>query len=122
MKPAAMSRPGSTPAVNRSATLTPLTRAKRIIGIDGGIRMSITAEVALLAAQSPPDSLLRCHGIRIEPSALALATALPETPPNTTEATTVVDNGPPRKRPINSVAKASSSLPSTRPSSGCRRA
>ncbi len=39
--------------MNRSATLTPLTRAKRIIGIDGGIRMSITAEVALLAAQSP---------------------------------------------------------------------
>ena len=58
---------------------------------------------------------MRCHGIRIEPSALALATALPETPPNTTEATTVVDSGPPRKRPINSVAKASSSLPSFPP-------
>ena len=33
--------------------LTPLTTAKRIIGIEGGIRMSITAEVALFAAHSP---------------------------------------------------------------------
>ena len=58
---------------------------------------------------------MRCHGIRIEPSALALATALPDTPPNTTDATTVVESGPPRKRPIISVAKASSSLPSLPP-------
>ena len=36
--------------MKRSAMLTPLTSEYRISGIDGGMRMSITAEVALLAA------------------------------------------------------------------------
>ena len=34
----------------------------------------------------------------MEPSAEALATALPETPPKATEATTVVESSPPRQR------------------------
>ena len=51
-----------------------------------------------------------------DPSALALATALPETPPKTTDATTVVDKGPPRQRCIALVAKPRSFSPSLPPS------
>ena len=41
-----------------------------------------------------------------------MATALPETPPNTTDPTTVVDSAPPRTRCISSPEKRSSSSPS----------
>ena len=41
-----------------------------------------------------------------------MATALPETPPNTTEPTTVVASAPPRSRCITSPEKRSSSSPS----------
>jgi len=53
MNPAAIIRPGSTPARNSAPTETPETTENRIIGMEGGIRISITAEVALFAAQSP---------------------------------------------------------------------
>src|SRR4051812_33705120 len=93
-KLAAMIRPGTIPEMNRSPTLTPLIRAYRIIGMDGGISTSITAEVALFAAHRAGGKPCRfCHGMRTDPSALALATAEPETPPNTTEDMTVVESG-----------------------------
>ena len=52
-KPAPISSPGTMPARNNSPIETLLMTAYRIMGIEGGIRMSITALVALLAAHSP---------------------------------------------------------------------
>jgi hypothetical protein len=79
--------------------------------------MSMTADVALLAAQSPAGYPCRfCHGMSTAPNALALATALPDTPPNITDATTVVESGPPRQRCINLVANERSSCPNLPPS------
>ena len=52
MKPAHISSPGSTPARNSAAIDALDDSANRIIGIDGGIRMSIVAAEASVAAEN----------------------------------------------------------------------
>ncbi len=52
MKPPHNKRPGSTPATNSDAMEALAVRANRIKGIDGGIRMSIVAAAASVAAEN----------------------------------------------------------------------
>ena len=52
MKPPHISRPGRMPATKSAAIEVLLTRANRISGIDGGIRMSIVAAAASVAAEN----------------------------------------------------------------------
>ncbi len=61
------------------------------------MRIAIVAAAALLAAANPAGYPSRfCQGMSTDPSAEASDTAEPETPPNTTEPTTVVLASPPR--------------------------
>ncbi len=53
-----------------------------------------------------------CHGISMPPSAVASATAEPDTPPNSVEPSTLTCAWPPRKRPTRSVAKSMRLRPS----------
>jgi len=52
MKPAHNSKPGNTPARNKSAIDALATSAKRIIAIDGGISTAIVAADASVAAEN----------------------------------------------------------------------
>jgi hypothetical protein len=49
MKTAVIESPGRTPETNKDATEAPDTKAYRINGIDGGMRMAIMADAALLS-------------------------------------------------------------------------
>jgi hypothetical protein len=51
MKPAHISSPGTMPATNSAAIALALS-ANRIMGIDGGIRMSMVAAAASVAAEN----------------------------------------------------------------------
>jgi hypothetical protein len=52
MKPPHISSPGITPATNSAAIDALEVSANRIIGIDGGIRMSMVAAAASVAAEN----------------------------------------------------------------------
>ena len=116
MKPPHISRPGSTPATNRSAIDALAVNAKRIIGIDGGIRMSMVAAAASVAAEKAAGYPRRlCQGIMSEPMAEASATAEPDTPPNSVEDRTPTWAGPPWKRPSSVDSTPTSASPSLPP-------
>ena len=52
MKPAHISSPGTMPATNSAAIDALALSANRIMGIDGGIRMSMVAAAASVAAEN----------------------------------------------------------------------
>ena len=83
------------------------TREYRMRGIDGGIRMSIVAAAAIVAPQNARGyPTLICQGMSSLPSAVASATAEPDTPPKSVDPSTLTCACPPRKRPTRSVAKS----------------
>src|SRR5450759_1711403 len=89
-KPAANSKPGTIPAKNRAPIDALDTSEYSISGIDGGMRMSMVEAAAMVAPQKARVyPTLICHGTRTPPSAVASATAEPDTPPNSVDPNTL---------------------------------
>ena len=116
MKPPHNMRPGKNPAKKRAAIDSLATRAYRIIGIEGGIMMSIVAAEAKEAAENAMGYPIRlCQGMRSEPMADASATAEPDTPPNKVDDNTLTWAGPPCQRPTKAVKVPTMAWPSLPP-------
>src|SRR3954471_3836202 len=96
MKPAHIISPGRMPATNSAPIDAPDTRAYTIIGMDGGIRMSMVAAAASVpAAKGAGYPSFLSHGISMDPMADASATADPDTPPKIVDDSTPTCAGPP---------------------------
>ena len=100
-------RPGTTPARNSRLRETPVTTAKMIIGMLGGMITPIVDDDAVTAADRPglnPRSIIGL--IMMEPTADVSATAAPVIPPKNMLVAMLTCASPPRTKPTSASAKS----------------